>query len=57
MFPAETDFTIVRQFLPGLYDSPDFAFTFQVLLEGSKLVNIWQLKSPDELQYFIWLLG
>ena len=58
LFPTESDFTIVPRFLPGPYDSPDFVFTFEVLLgSDSKLVFVLELKSPEDLQYFIWLLA
>ena len=50
LFPAESDFTVVPQYLPGSRESADFIVMFEVLLVD-KPVLILELKSPGQLRY------
>jgi hypothetical protein len=50
LFPAETDFTVVPQYLPGSSESADFIVMFEVLLVD-KPVLILEPKLPGQLRY------
>ena len=50
LFPAESDFTVVPQYLPGTRGSADFIVMFEVLL-ADKPVLVLELKAPSQLRY------
>ena len=50
LFPANTAFTVVPQFMPASRESADFLIYFEVMLED-RPVLIVELKSPGDLRY------
>ncbi len=50
LFPANTAFTVVPQFMPTSRESADFLIYFEVMLED-RPVLIVELKSPGDLRY------
>ena len=50
IFPSDSDFTVVPQYLPGPRDSSDLVFALEVLFTG-RPVLILELWSPGHLRY------
>jgi len=50
VFPPESEFTVVPQYMPSSRESADFLVVFEVILED-KPVLILELRSPSDLRY------
>ena len=50
LFPVDTEFTVVPQYLPGSRESEDFVVMFEVLLED-KPVFVLELTQPGNLRW------
>ena len=50
LFPVDTEFTVVPQYLPGSRESGDFTIMFEVLFED-KPVFVLELKQPGNLRW------
>ena len=50
LFPTDTDFTVIPQFMPTSREAADFLVTYEVYLED-KPVFILRIKPPKDLRY------
>lgn len=50
LFPTDTDFTVIPQFMPTSREAADFLVTYEVYLED-KPVFILGIKPPKDLRY------